>query len=304
MGCHGFSNLAAHSAPSLSALPCYDLPSLPPCSQFAQLVSQWWLTLWSSDTSYTEHPVHFYQGIYALIGVGAAVSGGIRVLVMNGMGVRASRKLHAQLLRAVLRAPLTWYDTTPLGRILTRFSKDVDRWVGSSLQHACMPVPAVAHCAVYLCLSISYSYYLLLPFTSPCPCLPLFVIPLCSIDTSLVASLGMLGMCIFFVAGSLAAIIFATPWFALALLPTAAIYVYINRYFRNAAREIVSRLCCVMTQQLQLSWLSWLKLSRSKRLGYFSGQTVSCGVNCLLLHPCLCLPQHLPHHVAPAEALR
>lgn len=154
-------------------------------SQFAQLVSQWWLTLWSSDTGYSEHPVHFYQGIYALIGVGAAISGGIRVLVMNGMGVRASRRLHAQLLRAVLRAPLTWYDTTPLGRILTRFSKDVD-----------------------------------------------------SIDTSLVASLGMLGMCIFFVAGSLAAIIFATPWFALALVPTGAIYVYINRYFRNAAREI------------------------------------------------------------------
>lgn len=53
----------------------------------------------------------------------------------------------------------------------------------------------------------------------------------------------MLGMCIFFVAGSLAAIIFATPWFALALVPTGAIYVYINRYFRNAAREIVSRSC-------------------------------------------------------------
>lgn len=77
--------------------------------------------------------------------------------------------------------------------------------------------------------------------------------PACSIDTSLVASLGMLGMCIFFVAGSLAAIIFATPWFALALVPTGAIYVYINRYFRNAAREIVSR----STERQQLLLFSW-----------------------------------------------
>lgn len=39
----------------------------------------------------------------------------------------ASRILHKQLLQNVLRAPLsTFFDVTPLGRVLNRFSKDVD----------------------------------------------------------------------------------------------------------------------------------------------------------------------------------
>jgi ABC-type multidrug transport system fused ATPase/permease subunit len=153
-------------------------------SQFAQLLSQWWLAVWSSDTSYLAHTPGFYQGIYVVIGVGAALFAFLRVVTMSLMGIRASRRLHADLLTTILRAPLSFFDTTPLGRVLVRFSKDTD-----------------------------------------------------AVDNALVMNMGMLGMCIFFVAGSLAAIIFATPWFAIAVVPILVIYVYVNNYFRNAARE-------------------------------------------------------------------
>ena len=39
----------------------------------------------------------------------------------------ASRYFHVNLLRNVLRAPMSFFDTTPLGRLLNRFSKDIDQ---------------------------------------------------------------------------------------------------------------------------------------------------------------------------------
>jgi ABC-type multidrug transport system fused ATPase/permease subunit len=38
----------------------------------------------------------------------------------------AAKYLHAQMLSHVLTNPLSFFDTTPTGRILNRFSKDID----------------------------------------------------------------------------------------------------------------------------------------------------------------------------------
>lgn len=41
-------------------------------------------------------------------------------------GLRAARILHDQLFSAMLHSPMRFFDVTPIGRILNRFSKDMD----------------------------------------------------------------------------------------------------------------------------------------------------------------------------------
>ena len=41
-------------------------------------------------------------------------------------GIYATRLIHADLVRNVLGLPMSFFDTTPVGRMVNRFSKDVD----------------------------------------------------------------------------------------------------------------------------------------------------------------------------------
>ncbi|OZJ06966.1 hypothetical protein BZG36_00075 [Bifiguratus adelaidae] len=70
--------------------------------------------------------VDYYLGIYFLIGIITMVVGSLRSWLLYAGSVAASRKLHARLLDRILRAKVRFFDTTPLGRILNRFSSDMD----------------------------------------------------------------------------------------------------------------------------------------------------------------------------------
>lgn len=51
----------------------------------------------------------------------------LRVSVMLLFSWSATKKLHGTMLRNVFEAPVNLYfDTTPIGRILNRFSKDLN----------------------------------------------------------------------------------------------------------------------------------------------------------------------------------
>ncbi|KAL5473787.1 hypothetical protein EMCRGX_G028343 [Ephydatia muelleri] len=66
-----------------------------------------------------------YLGPYTGLGVAQTVLSFLATFSLVVAEIRASRVLHNTMLERLLRAPMHFFDTTPLGRILNRFSKDV-----------------------------------------------------------------------------------------------------------------------------------------------------------------------------------
>lgn len=89
------------------------------------LATNAWISYWTSDGGYENHSEAFYLGIYFMLAVTLGIVTFIRAFLLASFGVTASEALHKNLLDSVLRAPQSFFDTTPLGRILSRFSKDI-----------------------------------------------------------------------------------------------------------------------------------------------------------------------------------
>ncbi|KAI1622463.1 ABC bile acid transporter [Exophiala viscosa] len=67
----------------------------------------------------------YYLGIYALIGLAyVAICFGREIILFLG-SQRASWHLHEKLLTSILRAKFRFFDSTPLGQLTNRFSKDI-----------------------------------------------------------------------------------------------------------------------------------------------------------------------------------
>lgn len=77
-----------------------------------------------------------YLGVYIGISLVATILGTARYFFVFSASIRASRNFFNNLTFAVLRAPLRWLDTVPLGRILNRFTSDfhlIDSRIGYDL---------------------------------------------------------------------------------------------------------------------------------------------------------------------------
>ncbi|XP_040163169.1 multidrug resistance-associated protein 1 isoform X10 [Anopheles arabiensis] len=90
--------------------------------------SNLWLSRWSTDDTAGNDTSRrdMYLGVYGAFGAGQAFLSFFCDLSPQLGTWRAAKHLHATLLQAVLRLPIAFFDITPTGRILGRFSKDVD----------------------------------------------------------------------------------------------------------------------------------------------------------------------------------
>ena len=100
-----------------------------------------WLGLWSSGklaTQVNATQAEELQPLYIYLGFSLGSAGASMVLLLVAAQVtwRASKALHTRLLDVVMGARQAFFDTTPVGRILNRFTRDtniIDEQVGWTL---------------------------------------------------------------------------------------------------------------------------------------------------------------------------
>ncbi|XP_046996199.1 ATP-binding cassette sub-family C member 5-like isoform X3 [Schistocerca americana] len=105
--------------------------------------STWWLALWIKEGSgnvtidlgnvtvishnLNDNPkYHMYQLVYAVTIAVILGTSLLRGFMFTKVSLRASTILHNKLFKKVVESPLYFFETTPLGRMQTLFSRDID----------------------------------------------------------------------------------------------------------------------------------------------------------------------------------
>ncbi|PKS10337.1 hypothetical protein jhhlp_002088 [Lomentospora prolificans] len=99
-------------------------------SQFTNFAGSFWLRRWSEANQKAgfNPDVGKFIGIYFAFGIGASALSVVQTLILwIFCSIEASRKLHERMANAIFRSPMSFFDTTPTGRILNRFSSDIYR---------------------------------------------------------------------------------------------------------------------------------------------------------------------------------
>ncbi|XP_024869837.1 multidrug resistance-associated protein 1 isoform X4 [Temnothorax curvispinosus] len=90
-----------------------------------------WLSVWSNDNSVRNDTIDtakrdMYLGVYGALGFGQGVTVFAMALFLAKGTVVASRRIFESTLQLVLHNPMSFFDRTPTGRILSRLGKDID----------------------------------------------------------------------------------------------------------------------------------------------------------------------------------
>ncbi|OJD31060.1 abc transporter [Diplodia corticola] len=126
-------------------------------SQGANIVTSLWLSWWTSDKfGYSEGA---YIGVYAALGFTQAMLMFVFSVALSVFGTKGSKVMLHQAITRVLRAPMSFFDTTPLGRITNRFSKDIDTMDNALTDSMRMFLLTMAMITSVFALIIAYFHY-------------------------------------------------------------------------------------------------------------------------------------------------
>jgi ABC-type multidrug transport system fused ATPase/permease subunit len=87
----------------------------------------YWLSVWVKAYSTGEAVnIAFYLSIYAVVSIGSALANGLSLFIYCNGAWHAARRLHDKCLRAVMNVSLSWWKDVPQGRVVNRFSRDIN----------------------------------------------------------------------------------------------------------------------------------------------------------------------------------
>lgn len=125
-----------------------------------------WLSWWSEDRLADKSPkangtepeskLDIYLGVYGSIGIAQALFVLGYSIVASFSLLKGAKCLQEDMLGNVLHCPMNFFDTTPLGRILNRFSKDVDT-IDNTLPLAIRQIIATLFLVMSTLFTISYT---------------------------------------------------------------------------------------------------------------------------------------------------
>ncbi|XP_057868476.1 ABC transporter C family member 14 [Cryptomeria japonica] len=92
--------------------------------QAVQVGSDYWLAFETSDTNGKGYNPKLFIEVFVILSAGAWICILLRSMLVATFGLKTSQIFYKQMLYSIFRAPMSFFDTTPSGRILSRSSTD------------------------------------------------------------------------------------------------------------------------------------------------------------------------------------
>ncbi|XP_046591581.1 multidrug resistance-associated protein 1 isoform X8 [Neodiprion lecontei] len=155
--------------------------------QIFSIGSNAWLSKWSDDNTTVSDTSKrdMYLGVYGGLGLGQAFGVILGIMALYLGALRSATAMHRTALHNVLCGPMYLFDTVPIGRILSRFSADVD-----------------------------------------------------VMDNKIPPSLSQCLSSLFRAVGTVVAICYSTPLFAVVILPIGVVYYFVQRFYVATSRQL------------------------------------------------------------------
>ncbi|CAI5930137.1 unnamed protein product [Closterium sp. NIES-64] len=93
----------------------------------ARVLASVWISVWTGSVSQEESGGHgslYFVAVYSLISLGQVLLTFANQYFLVFSSQRAAGRLHDAMLAAILRAPMSFFHTNPVGRLINRFTKD------------------------------------------------------------------------------------------------------------------------------------------------------------------------------------